>query len=518
MCDKGEPNCQKCIKKGIECSGQSRVRFAEGVARRGFLRGSKIPDTKIAKQQEEIQILPSDVSYSEIRWQKNRKQRTRVKLKEEAMRARSGDSIKLLGNSLPASERQLNSIMRNDQYLTIESIETQDGDETVDKVIQRSGLSGELSSRSQHVIQWIAPFDPEIRMLFSYCKFISLHPNQRLIGAINYVVSDAIAPVMVVLDDVTNGYRSLILSMAMEDEVLRRAVSVVAAQHLNRERPELKIRAEANRRAVISRLRSQSLTSSIDIVFNEFTWATLIVLLVGETVTGSEDYSFLVRMLLCLSAHSKKYCKNSIAMKFLETQSQLYCTTSPRQRKGITNTLHRFELLSLPLLGENIGVLTIKKAFDWMLDWFSFSDLPADCEDRQVTDMIRQCFASACAIYVRCASRGSSSSSHYTASFPRANLDPIHGSNIERIIELMSRISPGARGAHALVWVCFIAGADTNDPVQRVFFLNYLNEIYARTQFHNIPAAVRSLENIWARNRGERWTQSLPQLSKVLVM
>ena len=40
---------------------------------------------------------------------------------------------------------------------------------------------------------------------------------------------------MVVLDTIPNGYRDIILPMALEDEVLRRAIGVVAAQHLGRE-------------------------------------------------------------------------------------------------------------------------------------------------------------------------------------------------------------------------------------------------------------------------------------------
>lgn len=56
---------------------------------------------------------------------------------------------------------------------------------------------------------------------------------------------------MVVLDDDTNGYRSLVLPMAIEDEVLCRAVNVVAAQHLSRQRPKLQRAAEAERAAII---------------------------------------------------------------------------------------------------------------------------------------------------------------------------------------------------------------------------------------------------------------------------
>jgi hypothetical protein len=128
---------------------------------------------------------------------------------------------------------------------------------------------------------------------------------------------------MVVLDDDTNGYRSLVLPMAFEDEVLRRAVSVVAAQHLSRQRPELQKAAEAGRAAVISRLRSDSLQSA-EKVFNKFTWATLIVLLVGETVTGSADYGFLIQMLLSLSLSNPGRDANSVLLNFLQAQTQLY--------------------------------------------------------------------------------------------------------------------------------------------------------------------------------------------------
>lgn len=128
---------------------------------------------------------------------------------------------------------------------------------------------------------------------------------------------------MVVLPNVSNGYCDYLLPMAHEDEVLRRAIGVVAAQHLSRERPELREAAEAGRTAVISRLRKDSLLVSPDQVFNKFTWATLIVLLVGETVTGSADYSFLVQMLLCLSANSGMKNERSELIEFLQAQTNM---------------------------------------------------------------------------------------------------------------------------------------------------------------------------------------------------
>lgn len=137
---------------------------------------------------------------------------------------------------------------------------------------------------------------------------------------------------MVVLDDPKNGYRSLVLPMALEDEVLGRAVSVVAAQHLSRLRPELREAAEAGRASIIARLRSDSFQHSADKVFNKSTWATLIVLLVGETVTGSADYSFLIQMLLSLSRSITQRDADPVLLEFLHAQTHMYM-----QIRSLTN-------------------------------------------------------------------------------------------------------------------------------------------------------------------------------------
>lgn len=126
---------------------------------------------------------------------------------------------------------------------------------------------------------------------------------------------------MVILDKVSNGYREFILPMALQDEVLCRAVAVVAAQHLSQGHPALELAAEKGRTAVISRLRRDASLASQ--VFNEFTWATLIVLLVGETVTGNADYSFLVQMLLCLSNNEAVRTKESPLARFLRAQTHM---------------------------------------------------------------------------------------------------------------------------------------------------------------------------------------------------
>jgi hypothetical protein len=311
---------------------------------------------------------------------------------------------------------------------------------------------------------------------------------------------------MVVLDDDTNGYRSLVLPMAIEDEVLCRAVNVVAAQHLSRQRPELQRAAEAERAAVISRLRCDSLKQSADKVFNKFTWATLIVLLVGETVTGSADYGFLIQMLLSLSMSNPGRDANPVLFNFLQAQTHMYV---PKNTTILLLTSGRFELLGIPLLGEEMGLLTTMRASESLMSWLSYPHLPENSEDRRLADLIRQCFLSACDIYM-----GTAANVNAISTFP----DSIQTHLIQRLIDKVSKILPDARGAHALVWVCFIAGAASTDQSQREFLIHRMEHIYTRTQFRNIPTAIQSLRNIWARAYGERWTVCLPRLSSVLAM
>lgn len=146
-------------------------------------------------------------------------------------------------------------------------------------------------------------------------------------------------------------------------------------------------------------------------------------------------------------------------------------------------------------------MLNITKAFEASTGWLSYDHLPTDCEDRRVANSLRECFAAACRIYLR-----------------RATTDDNLESSVEHLISLISKIDPDSHGAHALPWVCFIGGAESVKPDHRALFVNRMHEIYARTKFRNLPAAVESLEEIWARKDPNRWTLCLPILSKTLVM
>lgn len=154
-------------------------------------------------------------------------------------------------------------------------------------------------------------------------------------------------------------------------------------------------------------------------------------------------------------------------------------------------------------------MLTLMKAPQSLMSWLSYSHLPENSQDRRLTDFIRKCFASACDIYTRCAANADTISFCY---------DAVQAQLIEQLVGAVSKIPSDSRGAHALVWVCFVAGAASTDQGQRKFFVHRMEQIYTQTQFRNIPIAIQSLENIWARGNGERWTICLPRLSNVLAM
>lgn len=105
---------------------------------------------------------------------------------------------------------------------------------------------------------------------------------------------------MVVLDSAGNGYRDIILPLAVQDDVLARAVCVVAAFHLAQKAPQLQQAALAGHHAIVEKLRRDSLQLSPEQVFTPYTWATIMVLLVGDTITGADNYLYLVEMLTCL--------------------------------------------------------------------------------------------------------------------------------------------------------------------------------------------------------------------------
>lgn len=171
-------------------------------------------------------------------------------------------------------------------------------------------------------------------------------------------------------------------------------------------------------------------------------------------------------------------------------------------------------MLALPLLSEHNGVLVIERSFQSQQDWLMCEQFPVDSENYRTVEKIRLCFATACSIYVR---RATSEDTNFSTPTNHYH-DDLQGPTIHDFIKHISGIQPSMPGAHALVWPCFVAGAGATDPHHRAFFVEFMNRIYARTKFRNIPIAVQRLESIWASKGKKRWTQCLSETGNVLVM
>jgi len=300
--------------------------------------------------------------------------------------------------------------------------------------------------------------------------------------------SEIIAGHMVVLDSFSfsNGYRDVILPLAHQDENLAQAVSVVSAFHLGQRDPKLQRIAEAGHQAIVQKLRRDSLQLSPEQLFNPYILATILVLLVGETITGADNYTYLLEMLNCLTQYPDWISK-----------------LPPSLKEFFLQQIKMFQLFGVPLANESKGlkVLTGPEAY---LDFMSYPELPPQSEHFTNIETIRSAIFDACSIYRR---RAESSLS---------DDESIH--LVEQLRLKVLDLDCSTKGAHALVWTYFIAAAESILPEHREFFAGRLADLYSVTNFGSIPVAVKALGTIWSMRGTRRWTEIVSSETPILIM
>lgn len=288
---------------------------------------------------------------------------------------------------------------------------------------------------------------------------------------------------MVVLDGKFNGYRDLILPLACEDELVKNAVSVVSMYHLVPRRPDLQAPADAGFQAIIRHLRERTLVQNnlLDIS----AWTTLIVLLTGETITGGSNLPYLFKILQHLADANMKSGQDSVMHSFLKEQTRM------------------MTLFAQPLLGENAGTLTLQAHPDTFFDFISNVAIFNPAYAVQI-DMYKSAIRCACNIYLT-----------------RVTRNPPHSETVaelEALKVLCEKIHPSTPGHHTLVWVYFIAAAESSTLAHRDFFTLRLQEVFSRTRFHNIPTALNALQELWKVQAERRWTEVLPEVMPVFII
>lgn len=154
VCDRTEPSCLKCAKKGIECSGLGRIRFVEGVARRGRFKDCRVPK---AGGSDGCMELPTTTGFQALRWPGE----------EGASKRRRCDLDKTTGEPSTLADSQAN---RGVALSAAPTRIDEDPDADVEDIGRGDDSIVAVRFQPCAITPWIAPIDPKLRMLFSYCK------------------------------------------------------------------------------------------------------------------------------------------------------------------------------------------------------------------------------------------------------------------------------------------------------------------------------------------------------------
>lgn len=165
-------------------------------------------------------------------------------------------------------------------------------------------------------------------------------------------------------------------------------------------------------------------------------------------------------------------------------------------------TLSRFQLFGFPLSNEAKG-LQVMTSPSFYFDFMAYPDLPSNSSHQINLNLIRASISDACNLYRR---RVESSVRHDESTHL-----------VEQLRLKVAKLGLDVPGAHALVWVCFVAAAESTIPEHRQFFAERLLLLYSHTGFGSIPAALRALQVLWAAKTPRRWTDMISE-TPVLVM
>lgn len=162
----------------------------------------------------------------------------------------------------------------------------------------------------------------------------------------------------------------------------------------------------------------------------------------------------------------------------------------------------RLRAYAAPLLSQEEGIDTLStEASQGFECLYYYRDLYPDHKNwlSSISNIIRQ----ARRIYLKRALAG-----------PEA---PPFTDLVEQFKCTLESIPSGALGEHVLVWSTFLAASESSMPEHRQFFSEVLLKHHRRNGFLNIPAAMKNLQHIWARQGCVSWTTLLPAF-RIFIM
>ena len=138
------------------------------------------------------------------------------------------------------------------------------------------------------------------------------------------VVSTYIAPIAVVIDGNINGYRDILLPLAYENSLVRKAIEVTSEYHQSEQNPDLRRQADFRYIEVVQclRRRAEANNSSCDLA-SMSVWATVVILLLVETLSGETNLPYLLKMLRYVAKANDSASQVSPLGSFLSEQTRM---------------------------------------------------------------------------------------------------------------------------------------------------------------------------------------------------
>lgn len=165
----------------------------------------------------------------------------------------------------------------------------------------------------------------------------------------------------------------------------------------------------------------------------------------------------------------------------------------------------RFELFGLPLSSESKALELLQDSPESYLDFMtSYPMLNPESEHYSNVLTMKDSIRQACAIYKNRVKRQTSKEESIAA--------------VEKLRQTLDTLDPDVEGCHALVWACFIGGAESTEPEHREFFKTRLGNLFKWTKFGTIPVALETLQYIWDTESSWHWTEVVINQRPALIM
>ncbi|KAI5461518.1 hypothetical protein BGZ63DRAFT_414236 [Mariannaea sp. PMI_226] len=299
--------------------------------------------------------------------------------------------------------------------------------------------------------------------------------------------SDNIAQVTAVINLGFNGYRDLVLPQAETDPLVRKALVVVAEQHLFLQcgYPDLE-----RSRSYESLIRDLIVRSNECPPHQDVSAMTALLLLhLREMISGSDGFKHIygsLRSILNVTGHSLDNLSSPVG-EFVKIQILRLC------------------LFGETLLGEANGQEYLRARGRSCLDFLEFG-LRFHPELQDLINQLFELLALACDIYIQ------------RSKFNPPSADTVH--LVERFKCALQEVDlyTDIIGRHLLTWAYFVVAAESSTQDHREFFLEKLTSLHRTTGCWNVLKAVDQIQEIWATQSSVRWTSLLGRPGQALIM